>query len=228
LKKKYSACAIILARKNSVRLPNKNKKLFASKPLIFWTIEAALKSNVFDRIFCFTDDDYVKKLCVKNNVETIIKRPKKLSGSNISSLKTIKFFLDEIFKIEKYNPHWVTLLQPTSPLRSSMHIKESYSLLSKNKCDSLISVKKIKSSYNNLKYISNKKLKNIKNDKDKLKDIYEANGAIYTIKKDKIEKINSFITNNTQAYIMDDEASVDIDNIKEFKLAEKIFKINNE
>ena len=231
MEKKFKACALILARKNSVRLPNKNRKLFANEPLIFWTINAAKKSKIFERIFCYTDDEFVENFCKKNDVEVSLRRPKIISGSKVSSIQTMSYFFNQLKKYDSYNPEWVTLLQPTSPLRTADHIKESYKLLLKSKCDSLISVKKIKSPLNQIKFISNHKLKNLTNDQNNKKEnidsmlvLYEANGAIYTIKKDKISKINSFLTKKTKAYIMDDSVSIDIDNIKEFELAEKLFK----
>ena len=72
--------AIIPARGGSKRIPKKNVKLFCGKPMIVWSIEAALKSKIFDRIIVTTDDDEIAKISQENGAEIPFVRPKNLSN----------------------------------------------------------------------------------------------------------------------------------------------------
>ena len=106
---------IILARKGSKRLKNKNILLFHNKPLVCWTIEQAIRfKKISDRIIISTDN--VEILKYKKNYKDVdfIKRPTYLSGSNSTSVDAIK----HILKKTKFKGNLI-LLQPTSPLRSS-------------------------------------------------------------------------------------------------------------
>ena len=152
---KNSILAVILARKNSKRLPKKNQKNFLGKPLVWWTAKAATDSKSFDRIFCFTDDEDVKKICDQHGIDTSLKRNKSISGSKVGSYETVKFFVSILKKKYSYNPEWIVLLQPTSPLRNSIHIKNAIKKIKNSKYDSLISLRKIKSSLSNIRFNKN-------------------------------------------------------------------------
>ena len=71
--------AVIPARGGSKRIPRKNIKLFCGKPIIAWSIEAAIKSNCFDRIVCSTDDDEIAGVAREYGVEIPFLRPAELS-----------------------------------------------------------------------------------------------------------------------------------------------------
>ena len=77
--------AIIPARSKSVRIKNKNVKYFSGKPIIYWSILAARKTNIFDRIIVSTDDKKIINLVKKLGVEVPFIRPKKLSGNFIKN-----------------------------------------------------------------------------------------------------------------------------------------------
>lgn len=112
---------VILARKGSKRLPDKNTKLLNGKPLIEYTIDAALESGVIDTLVVSTDDNLIKNIIIsqpKYKNVYIIDRPKYLATDNAPSEECILHVMDH------YAPHdYVMLLQPTSPLRTAVDIK---------------------------------------------------------------------------------------------------------
>lgn len=115
---KNSVVGLILARSGSKRLKNKNLLAFKGKPLIFWTIDEALKCKKIHKLILSTD--YDRKLFKKyliNKKFLFIKRKKFLAKSNVKS-ETVIYSLKK--KLSKYK--YTCLLQPTSPLRKNIHI----------------------------------------------------------------------------------------------------------
>ncbi len=94
---KKNIIAIIPARGGSKGIPRKNIKLLAGKPLIAWTIEAALRSKCLDRVFVSTEDEEIAKISKEWGAE-IIKRPKKLSGDKTSMLPVVDHSIDYLEK----------------------------------------------------------------------------------------------------------------------------------
>lgn len=81
--------AIIPARGGSKRIPRKNIKEFFGKPMIAWTIEAAKKSDIFDRIIVSTDDEEIACIARKWGAEVPFMRPEELSGDHTATIPVI-------------------------------------------------------------------------------------------------------------------------------------------
>ena len=111
---------IIPARGGSKRLPKKNIKMIANKPLLLWTLEAGKQSKFIDRLIVTSDDEQILKISTENSAE-IVRRPSELSEDRTSTYDTIKHTIEKIE--EDYD--YICLLQPTSPLRHSGHIDEA-------------------------------------------------------------------------------------------------------
>ncbi len=223
--------AIIPARSGSVGLKNKNKLTFNKKPLIFWTIESALKSKFIKKIIVTSDDKAILNYRKIFNSEKIIfyNRSKKLSANNSKVYDVIK----DCLKIQEENFTKLILLQPTSPLRNHKHIDEAILLFNKTKSLSCISVSKIKKSIDSFYQISKQnylklnKKKIINTNRQLLKDYYEINGAIYISDIEIYLKYRTFKNNKTICYLMDSISSIDIDDIIDFKTAEYFQKLKN-
>jgi CMP-N,N'-diacetyllegionaminic acid synthase len=222
-KKKIKVLAIIPARKNSKGVKNKNFKLVNKKKrLIDYTIKEAKKSKCITKIALTTDDKRIIIHSKKYNLDYLISRKKKLANDTSSSTSVA---LDVINKIKNFDADYILLLQPTSPLRKSIHIDQAIEKLHKNKkkYDSLVSICKLEDPHPF-------KLKKIKNDylvpflkgkssevpRQKLKAAYRLNGAIYLIKKKTFIKKNSFFY-KTLPFIMSENFSINIDSNLDFK-----------
>ena len=120
--------AIIPARSGSTRIKNKNIKIFNKKPLIVWTIEAALRSKLIDDVYVTSENDNILRISKKYFAKTI-KRPKKLSNNIIHIDEAIRHAYLEVNK--KYD--YVITLQPTSPLKTTKDIDEAIKAIIKKK-----------------------------------------------------------------------------------------------
>ena len=129
--KKNKVLAIIPARKGSKRLPNKNKLDLNGKPLIAWTIESAIKSIYIDDVAISTNDEDIVEIAKLYDIDVPFLRPEELSSDKASTMDVI-FHTINFYKSIGKCYDIIILLQPTSPLRTSVHIDNSFKLLSKD------------------------------------------------------------------------------------------------
>lgn len=113
--RKLKAIAIIPARGGSKRIPRKNIKDFFGKPLIAYSIEAAIKSKLFDKIIVSTDDEEIAKIAKEYGAEVPFLRPKELSDDFIMPQSAIDHTLDYFDNIGEIYDNYCTIY-PTAPL----------------------------------------------------------------------------------------------------------------
>ena len=205
--------AVIPARGGSKRLPGKNILDLCGKPIIAWSIEAGLNSSYIDKVVVSSDDEDILDTAKKFKAE-IIKRPKQLASDTASSFDVVKHAIDNL---ESYD--YIVLLQPTSPLRNNKHIDKAIEFLEEKNADSIISVCEVNHSplwSNTLQedcsmntFIKEEFINKRSQDLEKY---YRLNGAIYICKISKFLKEREFfLGENTYAFIMNREHSIDID-----------------
>ena len=214
--------AIIPARSGSKGLPNKNILMLLDKPLIAYTIEAAIKSNEFQRVIVSTDSLEYKEISEKYGAEVIL-RDEYLSNDKATSFMVIEDVLKKI-KIESLD--YFMLLQPTSPFRDEKHIIDSIKDFEKeySSVDFLVSMTESSKSADLIKRIGNDKtLKNYDLDYSNYRrqdgKEYYPNGAIFIGKVDKYLEKKHFFGEKTLAYFMNKEDSIDIDDRLDFEIA---------
>ncbi len=215
--------AIIPARGGSKGLPGKNIIDLAGKPLIAWTIEASLGSQYITKTIVSSDSDEILEVA-KRYGSDMVKRPDELATDKSSSEVVVKHVIESI----EENFDYVVLLQPTSPLRDTVDIDCAFEKLFSTDATALISVceydNKILKAFkeNELGYIegvSNNKYPFMR--RQDLPKTYMSNGAIYIIKVDDFFKNNSFFTDKTISFIMDEVKSMDIDVRDDLKKVER-------
>lgn len=113
--------AIIPARSGSIGIKNKNIKLLNSKPLIAWTIEAAINSKYIDQVIVTTDSKKIRDIAIKYGAEVPFLRPKNISQSSSTDYPVIKHCLT-YFKNKKITINAFLYLRPTQPMRTSKEI----------------------------------------------------------------------------------------------------------
>lgn len=221
--------AIIPARSGSKGLKDKNIKGLNGKPMIAYTIEAAIKSSIFEDIIVSTDSKNYAEIALKYGAYVPFLRSKELSSETASSKDVILDVINKmIAKGSKYD--YFMLLQPTSPLRTSMNIKEAYKLLLEKKANAVVSVCEVEHSF----FLSNTLDETLSLDDltNNVKDIrrqdlpkyFKINGAIYLVKVDYFIEFRNFYQENSFAYVMGKDESIDVDNVIDFKLAEVLLK----
>jgi len=205
--------AFIPAREGSKRLPGKNILSFMGKPLIAWTIEAAVKSNYIDEVVVSTDSQNIANISNKFGANTPHLRPKHLAGDKISIIDVLIDYLEKVSSL----PEYIVLLQPTSPLRTAFYIDDAISKMGEN--DASISLTKVNKpdAWSN-KLPDDGSLVNFldpshhNRQSQEFEERFSFNGAIYICKTDRLISEKSLIlSSKIVAYKMPNEASIDID-----------------
>lgn len=114
--------AIIQARGGSKSVPRKNIKLFAGKPLLAWTIEAAKQAGSVTRVIVSTEDEEIASIARQYGAEVPFMRPLELASDQAKSIGLLIHALEWLKENEGYEPDLVVQLKPTNPLRRSEHI----------------------------------------------------------------------------------------------------------
>src|ERR687888_2652879 len=126
--------ALIPARGGSKGIPRKNLATLAGRPLLAWTIDAALGSRAVTRTVVSTEDDEIAEAARSLGAE-VLTRPPELADDDTPMQPVIAHALGELGA-----PDVLVLLQPTSPLRRAEHVDEAVELLVATGADSLLSV----------------------------------------------------------------------------------------
>ena len=137
--KNYKRIAIIPARGGSKRLPRKNIIDFYGKPIIFWTIKAAVESNIFDDVFVSTEDEEIKKISKKYSCK-VLNRLSSLATDSATIVEVILSHLKELNSIGKVYDY-IYCLYPTAPLRNKNDLINISNIFEKQtNVDSVIAV----------------------------------------------------------------------------------------
>ncbi|MCK4817643.1 acylneuraminate cytidylyltransferase family protein, partial [bacterium] len=108
---------IITARGRSRRIPKKNVRELLGKPLIYYTIKAALESKFLARVILSSDHDEIIEIGRKYGVEVPFKRPQELAEDATPTINVIIHAVNFLEKNEGFSPDIIVILEPTSPLR---------------------------------------------------------------------------------------------------------------
>ena len=217
---------LITARGGSRGLPGKNILSFCGKPLIAYTVEAALQSGCFDNVLVSTDSREIADVCLKYGAEVPFLRPAHLAADDAKSRDVVLHALD--FMEQKSPVESICLLQPTSPLRSAEDIRQAVSVFRRNSADSVISVTEYSHPIQWAVSVSEdgkiSEPSGLKPSRRQDQSVcYHPNGAIYIFNAEFIRRSEGYIGKNTYALIMPPERSVDIDIPFDFMLAEFLF-----
>lgn len=223
-----SVIAVIPARGGSKGVPHKNIKELCGKPLISYTIKAALDSGIFDKVIVSTDDPMIAEVSKKYGAEIPFLRPDNISGDMATSddvmLHALKFYEENGVKFDE-----ICKLQPTSPLRTGEHIVEAYNQYKDKDANFTVSICECEHSPLWCGTIDEDGLlDNFLDDSAKrscrqqLSQYYRLNGAIYLGKVANFVSEKTFLGKNCVPYIMSQESSIDIDSNLDFLIAETI------
>ena len=221
--------AIIPARGGSKGIPHKNIRNLAGKPLITYTIIAAKKSKLIDKIVVSTDDKKIAKISEACGIEVPFLRPKNISKDNSSTIEVVKHTLEFLRTNQDYIPDMIIVLQPTSPLRTTRLIDNAIEILRKSKSSCVISVSKIKKHPFSAFWLKSGLLKPFKQNftkydrRQKYPDLYFPTGAIYAFWDKTIKKYNSMYGPKIKPILVNIE-DIDIDNPLDLFFAEMIVK----
>ena len=222
--KKY--LSIIPARAGSKRLPNKNIKSLLDKPLIAWTIEAALKCDLLNRVIVSTESQDIADIALSYGADVPFLRPSHLATDEATSIDVV---LDLVQTLKERDQEYenIILLQPTSPFRTDLHICDALNYLEKSKAPCLVSVCETECPKEWVgSLLPDGRMDGFRKNTDNnmrsqdLEKSYRINGAIYAVRTDYLIEQRTFIPDEGYlAFIMNRNVSLDIDDEFDFEIA---------
>lgn len=223
--------AIIPARGGSKGLPNKNIRLFCGKPLIAYTIEAALNSESISRVIVSTDSQEIADISKCYGAEVPFLRPAHLSTDTSSQYDAVVHLICELKKGDNFSDEDIIILQPTSPLRTSRHIDEAIETYLKSGAPALISVTALAHPVEWVKDIDeNGHLTSMLDivlplNRQAYSERYMPNGLIYIYRINEILSQGGFDVSPIMPYVVNKKYSDDIDDLLDFQIAEMKYKM---
>ena len=227
------ALGVILARGRSKGVPKKNIKEINGKPLIAYTIQAALKSGVFTNLVVSTDSDEIAATAREYGASTPFVRPAELAQDHVWSRDALKHAVLECEKLYAVTYDYIIELPCVAPLRNETHIREAYEKMVKEECDSV-------TSFTRVRHEHPAKIKRIVDDhvydfypehpegegsrRQDLEPCYIRNGAIFAMTRACIVEKFSRHGEDCRPYIMGELESINIDTMFDFKLAEILLR----
>ncbi len=222
---------LILARGGSKGLPGKNILELCGKPLIQYSIDAALKSNFGKEVFVSTDCEEIAKISKNLGAKVPFMRPADYAKDESKSSDAILHAI-EYFETKKMNYDTILLLEPTSPLRDHLDINNSLDyFISNKKAKSCVSI--VKSEISHPSFLFNKK-NNFINSYSKsnnvvrrqdLNELFYPEGSIYISDIDYYKKTKTFYNDNlTVGFEFPFWKSFEIDTNEDFLIIESIIK----
>lgn len=215
---------VIPARGGSKGVPRKNIKVLGDKPLIQYAIDAA--KGVFDDEFiCVSTDDFeIKSVVEQLGLKVPFLRPNELASDTAGTYEVLLHAIS-YYESKGYFPDTLILLQPTSPFRTSAHIKEALKLYDES-IEMVVSVKKTKANpyYILFEEDSNGYLKKTKEAnftrRQDCPKVWEYNGAIYIININALKACAISQFTKVCKFEMDEKSSHDIDTLLDWRIAE--------
>jgi CMP-N,N'-diacetyllegionaminic acid synthase len=221
--------AVITARGGSKRVPGKNIRPIAGKPLLAWTIDAALacRDSLY-AVILSTDDEEIASLGQQCGADVPFIRPANLASDAAGSLGVVQHATRFIESRDGVQMDWILLLQPTSPLRVAADIRGALDLADESHCDSVIAVTESPIHPVYIKKINADGLlgpfvfdepEGLRR-QDVTPPAFIRNGALYLTQRNVLMERNSIYGKRIRPYVMPAERSVDIDSPLDFRFAE--------
>ena len=219
--------AVIPARSGSKGLKDKNIKVMAGKPLMAYTIEAALSSGVFDEVMVSTDSEKYAEIARTYGASVPFMRSEETSGDKASTWDTVREVIGNYRKLG-FEFDVAAVLQPTSPLRTAEDIRGGMELFDKNNASAVIGVCKLEHSINICNTLGENNSmngffdSNVSGRRQDAGTYYRINGALYIQRVSDLMSKKNLYGEGSYAYIMDKKSSIDVDDEMDFKMAEAV------
>lgn len=226
-----SNICIIPARGGSKRIPRKNIKDFLGKPIIAYSIETAINSNLFDEVMVSTDDEEIAEIAKKYGANVPFLRSKKNSDDFATTYDVIEEVIDEYSKINQLFTN-ACCFYSCAPLVTIEMLNVAYTKLNETDLDAVFPIieysfpiqRAIKLNNNKIELFNEKYLSSRSQDLEK--SFHDA-GQFYWMNIEKITEKKKIITDNCGAIVISELQGQDIDNKTDWKLAELKYKLIN-
>ncbi len=221
--------AIITARGGSKRIPKKNIKEFCGKPIMAYSIEAALQSDLFDEVMVSTDDEEIAEVAKKYGANIPFMRSATTADDYATTADVLNEVLKEYEKLgRKFD--WMCCIYPTAPLVTAQTLQQAWAYLEDKQADALTPV--VRFSYPPQRcfilengYLRYKWPEYIRSRSQDLEPFYHDAGQFYFYRVEEFQEGN---VNKLIPYVLDDMQVQDIDNMDDWKMAEIKFKLRHQ
>ncbi len=224
-----SSIAIITARGGSKRIPRKNIKEFLGKPIIAYSIEAAIASEVFDEVMVSTDDTEIAEIAKKYGAKVPFLRSKETSNDFATTADVITEVLNQ-YKSEGKSFDSFVCIYPTAPFITSNKLMEAFALFEKNGADALIPVVKYsfppqrgfvcKGDFIQYQYPEYALTRS-----QDLEPVYHDCGQFYVCNTKRFLETKAIVMEKTVPYVIPETEVQDIDTLTDWKLAEEKYRM---
>ena len=231
MKEQRGAIAIIPARSGSKGLKDKNIRPLRGKPLLAYSVEAALDAGLFDTVHVSTDSSEYAAIAATYGADVPFLRDQRNAEDASSTWDAVREVLRKYEGLGKRFDICV-LLQPTSPLRNGKDIQAAYRQFTDSHAGSLTSVTAVEhpvqwcfrlDGSRSMREFASSPYKNAR--RQDLEPYYRENGAIYIVgAEDIMNPAFDFYSDWCVAYVMEQSRSIDIDTLEDFLLAETVMK----
>ena len=231
---KTSTIAIIPARGGSKRIPRKNIKPFLGKPVIAYTIEAALGSGLFDEIMVSTDDQEIADIAVKLGVKVPFMRSVRASDDHATTADVLVEVLQTYE--ERYDRQfiWGCCIYPASPLIRKEHLINGFKLLKEGDMDSVFPVtafsypvwRGLRRNKDGMTEMIWPEYRNTRS--QDLEAVYHDAGQWYWFNIESFKAFPSLYSKRSATIVLDEMEIQDIDSPGDWKLAEMKYNLLNE
>lgn len=219
---------VIPARGGSKGIPKKNLTELNGKPLIAWSISAALASASVSRVIVSTDSENIADTARRWGAEVPFMRPPHLAFDSIHASGVVLHALDWLERNEECTPEGVMMLLPTSPMCLPEDIRGAVNLFKETMAPAVISVVDLGKYMTNLRYLTNNSLERVAPQEDPnaqrqgLRKLYSVNGAIFLARPQVLRKAKTFHVNDALGFVMKALNSVDINAEEDLAVAKEL------
>lgn len=224
-----SSIAIITARGGSKRIPKKNIRDFCGKPIMAYSIEAALQSGIFDEVMVSTDSQEIAEVAEKYNANVPFMRSAETSNDWATTADVLKEVIENYaFRGKKFD--LLCCLYPTAPFVTAEKLREAKAVMEREKADSLMPVVRFSFPPQRGMIIEKGRLgykyPEFKNTRSQdLEPLYHDCGQFYFCGADAFLKYGALVTPNTVPFEIPEEEVQDIDHLSDWKLAELKYRL---
>lgn len=219
------ALALIPARGGSKRVPRKNIRPLAGRPLLYYSVRAAIDSGLFEKCIVSTEDHEIAAMARDCGAETPFLRDASLSTDTVQS---IDVELDVLNRTPGFDV--LCVLPPTSPLRSAFDIRAAWKMFMESGVNFLVSMTPyshspymaIELTENHAKPVFDLEWLTVRSQRQKQPDLYHPNGAIWLAKTGALLEKKTYWDDTTLGYIMSRARSLDLDEEADFAVAEAL------
>lgn len=225
---------VVTARGGSKGIPGKHLEPLAGKPLIAYTIDAARESGVFDRLILSTDDPTIADVARGYGCAVPFMRPPEHARDDTPHLPVMRHAVDWLRQHDGYEADAVMILQPTSPLRRPLDIRDSVVLLERTGADSVVSVSEVPAHYNPMRtlriddrgfatlFVTGQPVRTRMNRRQDMPTAWTMNGAIYLFRTTLVAGSEpTLYGEHTAAYVMPTRYGISIDDPTDWLEAER-------